>query len=215
MTQDFGSIYKSLKAEAASYFGGLNGSASQEDLIQEAALLIVENPALDPAAAIKAARAALRAERGSFGGKQQEISFAYLSAKVGSEDGLTIGETIADERGSFISGLTAEQRAQAERWIAEGTLADQVSAARIQQAAAAHGSDKAAQGAANAERGALNDQRVLSLLQQVGGKHYGYARKIQALLAEQGESFSVEAIHMAVSRALKRTDGRDPHSSRD
>ena len=215
MIQDFGSILKSLKDEAASYFGGLNGGASQEDLIQEAALLIVENPALDPAAAIKAARAALRAERGTFGGKQQEISFAYLSAKIGAEDGLTIGETIVKDDREYLNGLTAEQRAQAERWIAEGTLADQVAAARIQQAAAAHGSDKAAQGAANAERGALNDQRVLSLLQQVGGKHYGYARKIQTLLAEQGEIFSVEAIHMAVSRAMKRTDGRDPHSSRD
>jgi hypothetical protein len=215
MIQDFSSILKSLKAEAASYFGGLNGGASQEDLIQEAALLIVENPALDPAAAIKAARAALRAERATFGGKQQEISFAYLSAKIGAEDGLTIGETIAKDEREYLNGLTAEQRAQAERWIAEGTLAEQVAAARIQGAARAHGSDKAAQGAANAERGALNDARLLALLEQVGGKHYGYALKIQALLAEQGEIVSLDAIKMNISRALKRTTGRDPHSSRD
>jgi hypothetical protein len=215
MIQDFSSILKSLKEEAARYFGGLNGGASQEDLIQEAALLIVENPALDPAAAIKAARAALRAERATFGGKQQEISFAYLSAKVGAEDGLTIGETIVKDERAYLNGLTAEQRAQAERWIAEGTLAEQVGAARIEGAARAHGSELAARGAANAERGALNDARLLALLEQVGGKHYGYALKIQALLAEQGEIVSLDAIKMNISRALKRTTGRDPHSSRD
>ena len=215
MIQDFSSILKSLKEEAARYFGGLNGGASQEDLIQEAALLIVENPALDPAAAIKAARAALRAERATFGGKQQEISFAYLSAKVGAEDGLTIGETIVKDERAYLNGLTAEQRAQAERWIAEGTLAEQVGAARIEGAARAHGSELAARGAANAERGALNDARLLALLEQVGGKHYGYALKIQALLAEQGEVMSLDAIKMNISRALKRTTGRDPHSSRD
>jgi hypothetical protein len=215
MSQDFTLILKSLKEEAAKYFGGLNGGASQEDLVQEAAMLIVETPALDPASAIRAARAALRAERATFGGKQQEISFAYLSAKIGGEDGLTIGETIVKDERAYLNSLTAEQRAQAEIWIAEGTLGEQVAAARIASAARAHGSEKAAQGAANAERGSLNDQRVLVLLQQVGGKHYGYAKKVQALLAEQGETFSVEAILMAVSRAMRRTEGRDPHSSRD
>lgn len=213
--RDAQDLLKSLKVEAAKYFGGLNGGASQEDLIQEACLLSLENPALDPASAIRAARAALRAERISYGGEQREVGFAYLSAKIGSEDGLTIGEVIPADRDEYLNGLTDEQRAQAEIWIAEGTLGEQVAAARIASAARAHGSEKAAQGAANAERGSLNDQRVLSLLQQVGGKHYGYARKIQALLAEQGETFSVEAIHMAVSRAMRRTEGRDPHSSRD
>jgi hypothetical protein len=213
--RDAQDLLNSLKVEAAKYFGGLNGGASQEDLIQEAALLALENPALDPAAAIRAARAALRAERITDGGKQREIGFAYLSAKIGSEDGLTIGEVIVKDERAYLNSLTAEQRAQAEVWIAEGTLGEQVAAARIASAARAHGSEKAAQGAANAERGSLNDQRVLVLLQQVGGKHYGYAKKVQALLAEQGETFSVEAILMAVSRAMRRTEGRDPHSSRD
>ena len=217
MAQDFSTIYESLKAEAASYFGGLKGGSSQEDLIQEAALLIVENPAMDPAAAIKAARAALRVERGTFGGKQREIGFAYLSAKIGSEDGLTIGETLAKDEREYLNGLTDEQRAKAERWIAEGTLTDQVAAARVAGAERAHGADKAAQGAANAAKGALNDARLLEIVARCGGRGvYGLAGKVQEILAEEfGIKMEKLSINVAIGRAFKRTEGTDPHSSRD
>ena len=215
--RDAQDLLKSLKEEAAKYFGGLKGSASQEDLVQEAALIALENPTMDAAAAVKAARAALRVERATFGGKQQEISFAYLSAKIGGEDGLTIGETIAKDDREYLNSLTAEQRAQAEKWIAEGTLSDQVAAARVAGAERAHGSEKAAQGAANAARGALNDARLLEIVKRCGGRGvYGLAGKVQAILAEEfGIAMEKLAINVAIGRAYKRTEGTDPHSSRD
>ena len=214
--QNLAAVLESLKKEAAQHFGGLKGSASHEDLIQEAYLKTLEGLSVE--AAVAAAYNELRGERISVMGEQQNVSFAYLSQVVGASDSepLTVADTISDEAPRYFSGLSAAERAQAAVWIAEGTLAEQVGAARIAGAERAHGSDAAARGAANAERGALNDALILSLVERVGGKHYGYAKKVAALLLEEhGITLSVEATLMAISRATKRTEGTDPHSSRD
>lgn len=219
--QDFATIYESIKDAARAYFGGLDAAAEQRDLIQEAACLVLEAQAdgktLEPAQAIKDARAKLRRPRLSVGGKQVEVGMAYFSAKIGSEDGLTIGETIADERASWVSGLSAAQRAEAQRLIAEGSLTDRVAAARINEAASAHGAANAARGAANAKRGALNDALILELVERCGGRgSYGLAGKIVAILADEyGITIQKLDVNNRISRAFKRTDGRNPHSARD
>lgn len=206
-----------IKEAAAQYFGGLDASAEASDLTQEAWLQMAENPEMDAAAAVKAARAKLRKPRATINGKQQSITMAYLGAKVGDADGLTFGETIAADPRPWLNGLTAEQRALAEKWIAEGTLGEQVAAARIKAAAAAHGAEMAARGAANAERGALNDQRLLEIVKRCGGRgSYGLAGKVQQILRdEHGVSMEKLTINKAIQRAYDRTEGTDPHSSRD
>lgn len=194
-----------LRSECRSMIrgGGLDASADLDDFLSEAVAAVVGGVD-DCHAAALAGYAAVRRDRlgGSF------VGFSYLSESATDEDGET--RTLGDVLGDRIADRSSVAVNPAD--LDYDRLARTVGAVRVDRGYAAHGAVMA-RGAANAVRGALNDADVLRALEAVGGRRYGYAAAMVRWFAAEGIVTTTNAIHQAVFRALRRTEGGH-HSSR-
>jgi hypothetical protein len=229
----------------------LAGRYDASDLAGEAyaatlsgALVQDEDGTLRPIAtigdALSVALAALRPQRTAVG----SVGVVYLSEDTDSEDGDTLGDTLADDADGW-TGRDMSRRfadgarfaiAYADGWDTDGatyTSADGATlrggdAIRAARSAAlreatdgAHGSAAAARGAKNQAASAGRDAEVAAALREIGqpkGYAEAIARRLGWLTADSTPAERLDAMNrarVAVNRLKRRTSGEDSHSARD
>ena len=194
--------------EAVARFWGsaLQGSADADDLVSDAIVAILSG---DADTITDAARIAYNGNRRDRVGGEN-VGMDYFSATIHDADGdtITIGDKVAD---------TLADRSEAGRdpLAMLSVLATMAGEKRQRDVVRSHGSSAYVLGGLpNTMRGAANDADILRALEAVGGRHYGYAAKVVAYLADEGKRTNANAVRVAVKRAIDRTEG-GKHSSRD
>lgn len=191
----------------------LNGYTSREDLVADAWVALADGRAATVADAVRIAYNGNRETRlqqaatvaDPEGGSWSTVRFQYLSATVADSDGetITVGEMLAD---------TVADQGEGDGRGGDYTRADllaAVAATRHAKTVRAHGEANAARGQANGEKGVANDDTILTAVEAVGGRHYGYAAKVVAMLTADGWTTNANAVRVAVHRAIRRTEGGD------